>query len=74
MGRSYTVVGFGGSINDFTDVRYPAMAPNGESIGDTRNCLMCHNSDPTSGSTAYNLPMGKNAVTDPQGHTNPDRP
>jgi OmcA/MtrC family decaheme c-type cytochrome len=71
MGRSYTIVGFGGSINDFTDVRYPAMSPNGRTQ-DTRNCLMCHNTDPTSGSTAYNLPLGKNAVTDPQGPINPD--
>lgn len=72
----YTVVGFGGSINDFSSpnktsaalpVRYPAMAPNGESIGDTRNCNICHNTDQTTGSTAFNLPIGKNNVTDPQG-------
>jgi OmcA/MtrC family decaheme c-type cytochrome len=67
MGRDYTIVGFGGSINDFTDVRYPAMAPTG-ATGDTRNCSMCHNTG-----TAYNLPLGKNAVVDPQGPMNPDQ-
>jgi OmcA/MtrC family decaheme c-type cytochrome len=66
MNRQYTIVGYGGSINDFTDVKYPAMSPTG-STGDTRNCSMCHNAG-----TAYNLPMGKNAVTDPQGPINPD--
>jgi len=70
QGRDYTIVGFGGSINDFTDVKYPAMAPNGRT-GDTRNCSICHNSDPTNTSTAFNLPLGKNAVVDPQGPINP---
>jgi len=67
MNREYTIVGFGGSINDFTDVRYPAMSPTG-ATGDTRNCNMCHNTG-----TAYNLPIGKNAVVDPQGPMNPDK-
>ncbi len=79
MGRSYTIIGYGGSINDFasnfqslgTGVRYPAMSATG-TTQDTRNCQMCHNSDPTSGSTAYNLPMGKNAIVDPQGPMTPD--
>jgi OmcA/MtrC family decaheme c-type cytochrome len=66
MNRQYTIVGYGGSVNDFTDVRYPAMSPTG-TTGDTRNCTMCHNTG-----TAYNLPMGKNAVADPQGPINPD--
>jgi OmcA/MtrC family decaheme c-type cytochrome len=79
QGRDYTVIGYGGSVNDFSanyqstgsGVLYPAMSPTG-TTGDTRNCMMCHNTDPTSGSTAYNLPLGKNAVTDPQGPINPD--
>ena len=25
--KSYTIVGFGGSHNDFTDFRFPAMSP-----------------------------------------------
>ena len=63
--RPYVVVGRGGSHNDFSDVRYPAMSPQGEP-GDRRNCSMCH----VNGSE-QNLPEGKNAVTDPQGPINP---
>ncbi|MBZ5603239.1 MAG: OmcA/MtrC family decaheme c-type cytochrome [Acidobacteriia bacterium] len=63
--RPYVVVGFGGSHNDFSDVRYPAMSPQGEP-GDRRNCAMCH----VNGSE-QNLPEGKNAVMDPQGPINP---
>ncbi len=63
--RPYIVVGFGGSHNDFSDVRYPAMAPTG-APGDTRNCAMCH----VNGSE-QNLPTGVNAVVDPQGPINP---
>ena len=63
--RTYTIVGFGGSHNDFSDVRYPAMSATG-AVGDTRNCSMCHinNSEQT-------LPVGKNAVVDPQGPITP---
>ncbi len=68
LGRDYTVVGFGGTHNDFTDVRYPAMSSTG-AAGDTRNCSMCH----TGGSEAK-LPLGKNPVIDPQGPINPDQP
>jgi len=39
--RPYVVVGFGGSHNDFSEVRYPAMSPQG-APGDRRNCAMCH--------------------------------
>jgi OmcA/MtrC family decaheme c-type cytochrome len=63
--RPYIVVGFGGSHNDFSDVRYPAMSPTG-APGDRRNCEICH----TSGSE-QNLPTGMNAVVDPQGPINP---
>jgi OmcA/MtrC family decaheme c-type cytochrome len=66
--RSYVVVGFGGTHNDFSDVRYPAMSPTG-SAGDTRNCSMCH----VNGSE-QNLPAGLNPVTDPQGPINPIQP
>lgn len=62
---SYTVVGFGGSHNDFSDVRYPAMSPNG-TTGDTAKCAMCH----VNGSE-LNLPVGLNNVVDPQGLLNP---
>lgn len=64
-GQSYTIVGFGGSHNDFTEVRYPAMTPTG-GVADTAKCYMCHvnNSEAT-------FPIGKNNVTDPQGRISP---
>jgi OmcA/MtrC family decaheme c-type cytochrome len=64
-GQSYTIVGFGGSHNDFTEVRYPAMTPTG-GVADTAKCYMCHvnNSEAT-------FPIGKNQVTDPQGRISP---
>jgi OmcA/MtrC family decaheme c-type cytochrome len=66
-GLNYVIVGFGGSHNDFSDVRYPAML-NG-STGDTANCSMCH----VNGSEA-NLPYGKNVVYDPAALINPVPP
>jgi OmcA/MtrC family decaheme c-type cytochrome len=76
--QDYIVVGHGGSINDFgaayttvpaaipnTGVRYPAMGPTG-ATQDTAKCYMCH----VNGSESV-LPIGKNAVTDPQGLLNP---
>ena len=62
---NYTIVGFGGSHNDFTDVRYPAMTPTG-GVGDTAKCDMCHvnNSETV-------FPIGKNDVADTQGKLNP---
>jgi len=78
FGQTYIVVGFGGSHNDFgaafapvpasipnTGVRYPAMGPTG-AVADTAECYMCH----VNGSEAV-LPIGKNAVLDPQGLLNP---
>ena len=65
LGASYTIIGHGGSINDFTTTRYPAMGPTG-AVQDLAECYMCH----TGGSEAV-LPIGKNAVTDPQGLLNP---
>ncbi len=63
-GLSFVIVGFGGSHNDFSDVRYPAML-NG-TPGDTANCAMCH----VNGSEAV-LPVGKNNVLDPAGLLSP---
>jgi OmcA/MtrC family decaheme c-type cytochrome len=65
-GASYTIVGFGGSHNDFSDVRYAPMSPQG-TPGDTRNCALCHVSD-----SQANLPVGLNAVVNPQGWINPE--
>jgi OmcA/MtrC family decaheme c-type cytochrome len=62
---TYTIVGFGGTHNDFTDVRYPAMGDTG-AVGDTAKCYMCHvnNSETV-------FPIGKNPVADLQGKLNP---
>jgi OmcA/MtrC family decaheme c-type cytochrome len=67
FGKNYTVVGRNGSINDFTEVRYPPMSPTG-SPGDTRNCAKCHINDSQSASG------GVIAVLDPQGYINPVQP
>jgi OmcA/MtrC family decaheme c-type cytochrome len=45
--------------SDFSDVRYPAMNPQGNT-GDTTNCEMCH----VNGSEGV-FPIGKNPVKDP---------
>ncbi|MBZ5727699.1 MAG: OmcA/MtrC family decaheme c-type cytochrome [Acidobacteriia bacterium] len=60
-GQNYTIVGFGGSHNDFSDVRYPTMSDAG-TTGDTAKCDMCHvnNSETV-------FPIDKNAVADTQG-------
>jgi OmcA/MtrC family decaheme c-type cytochrome len=65
FGASYTIVGFGGSHNDFSDVRYPVMGPTG-STGDTTKCDMCH----VNNSEAV-FPIGKNPVLDTQGRLSP---
>jgi OmcA/MtrC family decaheme c-type cytochrome len=64
--RTYIVVGYMGSHNDFDGVRYPAFSPTGDP-GDTENCSMCH----VNGSE-QNLPTGLNPTVDPQGPINPD--
>ncbi|HEX7679761.1 MAG TPA: OmcA/MtrC family decaheme c-type cytochrome, partial [Thermoanaerobaculia bacterium] len=45
--QDYTIIGFGGSTNNFNDVRYP---------GDTRNCAKCH-----SGNT-FTLPLAQTGI------------
>jgi len=67
-GKNYTVVGFGGSHNDFSEVRFPAMSPQG-TPGDRRNCAMCH----INGSE-QNLTGPVHDVVDPQGPINPVKP
>jgi OmcA/MtrC family decaheme c-type cytochrome len=63
--QTYIVVGHGGSHNDFSGTLYPAMSPTG-GVSDTTNCEMCHASG-----TENNDPIGKLAVTDPQGLLSP---
>lgn len=67
-GLTYTIVGFGGSHNDFSDVRYPAMGPTG-ATADTAKCYMCHVQTPNP--TEAIFPIGKRNVVDPQGLLNP---
>jgi OmcA/MtrC family decaheme c-type cytochrome len=64
-GNGFTIVGFGGSHNDFSDVRFPVMSDTG-SVGDTAKCDMCHvnNSETV-------FPIGKNNVLDTQGLLSP---
>ncbi len=66
-GKSYTVIGRNGSVNDFTKVRFPPLSPEG-SPGDTRNCALCH----LNGSQS--MSGGLNDVLDPQGFINPVKP
>jgi OmcA/MtrC family decaheme c-type cytochrome len=63
--QTYIIVGFGGSHNDFSDVRYPAMTPTG-GVADTAKCYMCHITG-----TEANFPIGKNNVLDTQGRISP---
>ncbi|MCC6585363.1 MAG: OmcA/MtrC family decaheme c-type cytochrome [Bryobacterales bacterium] len=65
QGADYTVIGFGGSVNDFSEVRYPALTKSG-AAGFTGNCAMCH----VNGSEGQ-LPTGKLDMTNPQGPLNP---
>jgi OmcA/MtrC family decaheme c-type cytochrome len=58
---TYTIVGYGGTHNDFSEVRYPAMNNDGH-VADTAKCDMCH----VNGSEAV-FPIGKNPVQDLQG-------
>ena len=57
----YTVIGFGGSQNDFKDVAFP---------GDLRNCEKCH----LPNSQELPLPAGLLNVVNPRGFINPEGP
>jgi OmcA/MtrC family decaheme c-type cytochrome len=46
--QDYTIIGFGGSTNNFNDVRYPA---------DTRDCAKCH-----ANTAAYTLPLQQTTI------------
>lgn len=67
-GKPYIVVGHSGSHNDFSDVGFPAMSPQG-STADLRNCSLCH-----ANGSEQNFPIGLNVVTDPQGYITPVQP
>jgi OmcA/MtrC family decaheme c-type cytochrome len=57
----YTIYGYGGSINDFTKIRFP---------GDTRNCAECH----VNSSEQLPLSAGHLNISDPRGLLNPMGP
>ena len=57
-GGSLVIYGFGGSKNDFSDVRFPA---------DRRNCDLCH----INGSQQLPLAEGLMPIKDPRGPINP---
>lgn len=65
QGASYTVIGYQGSVNDFTTVLYPAMNPQGNPLS-VSNCSMCHVSN-----SEQALPLGLNATTNNQAYINP---
>src|SRR5580658_4232269 len=65
--RTYVVVGFGGSHNDFSSTLFPALGPTGAAT-DTQNCSLCHVN--SSEQNDLNL-AGLLPVTDPQGPINP---
>ena len=64
--QTYIIVGFGGSHNDFSEVRYPGDDPTPAAVGDTAKCYMCH----VNNSEAV-FPIGKNNVLDTQGRISP---
>lgn len=61
MESPYIIYGFGGSVNDFSDVRFP---------GDRRNCAKCH----LNGSQEVPLPDTRIDVQTPRGFYNPMGP
>jgi OmcA/MtrC family decaheme c-type cytochrome len=65
VGADYTVIGFGGSTNDFSEVRYPVMSASGE-VGTVTKCYVCHE-----GGSEANLPIGKLSVVNPQSLLSP---
>jgi OmcA/MtrC family decaheme c-type cytochrome len=68
--RTYIVVGFGGSHNDFSNTLFPGLSPAGAAT-DLAKCSFCHiNSSEQADVTL----TGLNPVTDPQGPINPIQP
>jgi OmcA/MtrC family decaheme c-type cytochrome len=68
VNREYTVIGFGGSVHPFDEVRYPVLTANGQAA-DTSVCQMCH----VNGSETLPLPdeVNRLKVMDPQGPISP---
>jgi OmcA/MtrC family decaheme c-type cytochrome len=67
----YIVVGYGGSINNFSGILFPVMSPAGDATY-MQNCAMCH----VNSTEQNDLPLmgALHQVTDPQGWINPVGP
>jgi OmcA/MtrC family decaheme c-type cytochrome len=67
----YIVVGYGGSINNFSGILFPVMSPAGDATY-MQNCAMCH----VNSTEQNDLPLmsGLHQVVDPQGWINPVQP
>ena len=57
----YIVVGYMGSINNFSGILFPVMSPAGDATY-MQDCAICHTN-----ASEQNLPIGLNPVQDPQG-------
>jgi len=68
--RTYVVVGFGGSHNDFSGTLFPGLSPTGAAT-DLAKCSFCHVSSSEQADVTL---TGLNPVTDPQGPINPVQP
>jgi OmcA/MtrC family decaheme c-type cytochrome len=70
VNRTYIVIGYGASVNNFSSTLFPALTPTGTAT-DTENCSLCHvNSTEQNDLTL----TGLLPVTDPQGPINPVQP
>ena len=65
----YIVVGHGGSINNFSGILFPVMSPTGSATY-MQDCQICH-TQVSGTNTEEILPIGLNAVQDPQGWIQP---
>ncbi len=68
--RTYIVIGYGASVNNFSSTLFPALTPTGEPL-DLEKCSLCHVN--TSEQADLTL-TGLNPVIDPQGPINPIQP
>ncbi len=68
--RPYVVIGYQGSVNNFSTTLFPALTPAG-SATDTENCSLCHVNSTEQNDLSL---TGLKAVTDPQGPINPVQP
>ncbi|HTS77222.1 MAG TPA: OmcA/MtrC family decaheme c-type cytochrome [Bryobacteraceae bacterium] len=68
--RPYIVIGFGGSVENFSQILFPVLSPSGEATN-LAICSVCHVNSSEQNDLAL---TGLNPVTDPQGPINPIQP